>query len=416
MNPIRPETRHTVVLLVGTGITTAFGLAYGIYATRVLGEGSVGAFTHALSVVAFLQIAFGPINGTVAKFSAEYAGTGALGRVRSLVDAVMRRVGAYGAVALAVAVVAAIPLATFWKYTSPVPLIVALLITFGTLVLSVARGALRGLQQFGTLNTNTIFEAGCRLLIGLALLSIWADASAALFAYFIAIVATLGLSRRQLNSSWKDARSEPVDGRSVRRFALPMFVLMLTSAAFQNIDMLVAKRVLSIGDSDAYGVAFYLSGRAIAVLVTPFNTLMLPMLANLHGAGRPTRGPFLRVCAYFLILTTAPLALFFLWPGELMQLLYDDRFTAAIALLFPLAIARLIGHLCHMIGLAGAAGGRFGSLYLYVAGLLVQLPLLILFAQTGEQIVHVLLGAQGVTLIALCVQLVISTARRRSIR
>jgi len=395
---LRPETRHTVVLLLGTGITTALGLAYGVYATRMLPEGSVGTFAHALSIVAFLQIALGPINGTVAKFTAEYAGKGELGRVRSLVGEVARRVARYGAIVLTLAVVVAFPLAAYWKYASPGPLILALLITFVTLLLSVTRGALRGLQRFGSLNGNTIFESACRLLVGLPLLMLWLNATAALSAYFVALMATLVLARRQLRGVWAGAAPVSIDGRSVRRFALPMFVLMLASAGFQNIDMLVVKRALSTADADAYGVAFYLTGRAVAVLVTPFNTLMLPMLANLHGAGRSTQSPFLRVCGYFILLAAIPLGLFFMWPGAIIHGLYGDRFTGAVALLCPLAVVRLMGHLCHMIGLAGAASGRFGFLYVYVIGFIAQAIALGVCESTASAIVSALLWIQALTL------------------
>jgi len=377
---------------------------YGVYATRVLGEGSVGAFTHALSVVAFLQIAFGPINGTVAKFAAEYAARGGMGRVRSLVSEVARRVAAYGGIALVVASVAAFPLASFWKYTSPAPLLIALLITYATLILSVARGALRGLQRFGALNTNTIVESACRLAIGLALLGFWGGASVALLAYLIALVVTLALSLRQLRSMWNDTPRERVDGRAVRRFALPMFAFMLVSAGFQNIDMFLVKRVLPMAEADSYGVAFFLTGRAIAALVTPFTILLLPMLAHLHERGQSTRRPFLRVCGYFLLSTGIPLVLFGTFPGHLLNLLYGDRFSEAASVLFLLAIARILGHFCHIIGLARAAAGRFSFLIIYGSGFFVQSAMLAYFGRDSQSVVHILLWTQLAVLLALVLQ------------
>lgn len=408
---IRTETRHTIVLLAGTGVTTALGLVYGVYATRALGDGAVGTFTHALSVVAFLQIAFGPINGTVAKFAAEYNEAGSMGRVRSLVREVTRRVGTFGFVALVVALAASIPLAQFWKYPSATPLMLAMVMTFATLLLSVARGALRGLQRFGALNVNTIFESGCRLAVGAALLAIWTDASIALLAYVAALLGTLLLSQRQLHAYWSDAAPEALDGRAIRRFALPMFIFMLASAGFQNVDMLVVKRVLSITEADSYGVAFYLTGRAIAVLVTPFTILLLPMLASLHGRGLATQRPFLRVCGYFVALASIPLALFALVPDRLMHLLYENRFADAAGILLPLAIARMLGHLCHIVGLAQAAAGRFGFLYVYSAALVVQSVALGGWGRSADGVVEILLWSQGITLVILITFLGVNARR-----
>ena len=401
MKNLRPETRHAIVLMIGTGVTTLLGLVYGVYATRRLGDGAVGTFTHALSVVACLQIAFGPINGTVAKFTAEFSTTGERGRVRCLVHEFARRIMTYGAIFLVIAMLLALPLAKFWKYETPFPLMLAMLMTFLTLLLSVARGALRGLQKFGALSINTIFEAACRLAVGLPLLLFWINPGTALVAYLLALAATLIFSRRQLRAWWGDAPRVLVDGRSVQRFMVPMFLLMLTSAGFQNIDMLFVKRLFSATEGDAYGVAFYVTGRAAAVLVTPFNILMLPLIAARHSAGAATLNSFLRVFGYFLLLAAVPLGLIALWPRELMELLYGDRFPAAATLLLPLTLLRLISHLCHLIGLGSAAMGRFRFLYVYAIGLGAQVVALLWGSTSIHQVPVMLLWTQGLTLIAL---------------
>jgi O-antigen/teichoic acid export membrane protein len=407
MISFRPEARQTFVLMVGGGATALLGLIYGLYATRTLDAGAVGEFTHALAIVAFLQISLGPINGTVAKFTAEYAAQGATGRIRSLVAEVTRRVAGYGLIPLLIAVVLAFPLASFWKYQSPVPIVVAFAITYTALVLSVSRGALRGLQAFGQYNVNIIFESGLRLVIGAVLLAFWIGSTAGLLPYLVALGATLLLSHWQLNRKWANVPSEPVDGRAVRGFVGPMFLLMLAYAGFQNMDMLFAKRVFASELADAYGVAFYLTGRAVDAMVTPFHTLMLPLLANLHGAGKPLTATFLRICCYFLGLAILPLLLFALWPEPLVRLVYGDRFLEAVPILFPLTAVRVIGHLCHLVGLAGAAAGRFAFLIIYIAGLLAQFVAMLFWHQSPPMIVKTMVVVQSATLVCMAVQFLI---------
>jgi len=396
---MRLEARQSLILVAGTGVTTLLGVAYTLVVGRTLDESALGEFTHALSIVAFCQIALGPINGTVAKFAADYSAKGELGRVRGLTREIAKRVAGYGLPIVIAACVIAPGLASFWQYATSWPMIIAIIMTYVTLLLSVARGALRGLQAFGPFNVNTIFEAAVRLPIGVALLMTWSEPSAGLLAYLIALVATLILSDRQLAASWQGHPVAPVDGRAIRQFTWPLLLLMVTSAGFQNVDMLAVKRFFPGDDAGSFGIAFRLA-QAVAVVVTPFNTLMLPLLATKHSAGRAITGTFLRVCGYFLLLAAVPLAAFALWPDEIMNVLFPNKFAGAAAILFPLTLVRLVGHLAHMIGLAGAAANRFGFLWLYVPGLFLETAALILWHDSLGTVVRILLVTQCVTLFA----------------
>ncbi len=399
------EARHAAHLLVGTGATALLGVIYGVYATRRLDTASVGEFTHALSIIALLRVGLGPINATVARFAAQYASTGPVGKVRTLVHEVARRSARYGLVALIPALLLSVPLADFWRYRSPAPLQLAFLTIYATLLLNVARGALRGLKRFGSFNVSTISEAACRLVLGIGLLSMWVDTSAAVASYLFGVVAALLLSMPSLRKVWDGIAPEPVNGTAIRRFVGPMALLMATSAVLQNMDMQVAKRFFDVEATATYGIAFYLTGQAMAVLVAPFNTLILPLVAGAPGPARKRRAIVFRVSAAFVSLAALPLFVLAIWPGELIELLYDDRFIQASPLLLPLAGARLMGSLNHLLVLAGAATGRFSFLAVYCAGALGELVALAIWHATPAQTAVVVLAAQTLLLVSLLAQM-----------
>ena len=62
----------------------------------------------ALAFASFCNIALGPINGTIAKFSAQYAARGEYGKVRSIYREAARRMALYGFVVFALAALAEI--------------------------------------------------------------------------------------------------------------------------------------------------------------------------------------------------------------------------------------------------------------------------------------------------------------------
>ncbi|MCH8966333.1 MAG: glycosyltransferase [Planctomycetes bacterium] len=396
----RKEARHSVVLVAGTGVTAVLALIYTVYAQRVLGPALSADFVTALSLMALCQIALGPINGTVARFTAQFASRQELGRIRGLSREVTKRVAVFALAGVVVGLIALKPLATFLAFDSVVPLLLAYAAIYSLLVLSVARGVLRGLQAFGKLNLNTIVEAAIRLCVGVAILSVFVGATAGLAAYLIALVAILGFSYVQLSRVWVGCEPVAVDRRAIIRFTLPLFLVMMTSAGFQNVDMLTVKHYFVRMDAGVYGAGFTLA-RSMAVFVTPFTTLMLPLLTTLHERGERILGTLLRLTSYFLLLAALPVAVIALWPEWIIGVLFREEFAGASQVLLMVTVARLLGFLCHILALAGAATNNFRFLVVYVPGLIVQTISLAVWHESLSQIASLLVLVHGATLVAM---------------
>lgn len=397
---MRPETRDSLILLFGTGLTTGLGMLYSIYVARTLGPSNAADFFTALSLVAFCQIALGPINATVTRFTAQYAAHHEYGKIRSLYREIVRRVATYGLLGIPLVLVVMKPLGQWLRFESTWTLIVSFAMLYGLMVLSVARGVIRGAQRFSSHNTNIIIEAASRLAIGFFILQWMPSATLGLSAYVAALVITLWVSKKQLQNIWAGYDPAGVDGQAIRRFTAPMFIMMITSAGFQNIDMLFTKHYFSDVEAGLYGASFTLA-RSISALVTPFTTLLLPLLSTLHHRGERILKPFLRVCGYFLLLAAFPMLLFGFWPEQIMHLLYGDEFIGSAEVLFPLAMVRLIGYLCHMLALAYASMSRFRFLYIYAPGLIILCTWLGYDHSSVMRIVQINLLIQSAVLIAM---------------
>lgn len=396
---MKPETKQSVILVGGTGIATALGLVFSAVAGRLLGPERGADFFGAVSLVAFCQIALGPINTTVARFCARYLGESSPGKVHSLYRAVLRRVIVVGAIGIGLALLATPLIRWVLRFDSSGPVIAALLTLYVTFVLSVARGTLRGLQAFVSLNVNNIAEALVRLTLGLLLLLMSRSATVAVAAYFSGTLIAALLGHMQVSAMVGGHDRERVDGKEIVAFTLPVFAMTLIAAGFQNVDMLLVKSLFSDAEAGLFGASHTLS-RTMGALVTPFNTLVLPLVARMHGEGESVAGPMLRVVSYFLLLAAVPLAAFALVPDLVMTTLFGADFEAAGALLFPLSVARLAGHTAHLGALACAALGRFRFLYFYGAGFFAQVVLLVMFHGSPEAVVRVALVSQLGTMLA----------------
>lgn len=406
------ELRHTVNLVVGTGVTALLALVYASVTARQLGTELFGEVAVCLSLIMAAQTALGPINGIVARFTAEYAAHGVWGKVRTLYIEFRRRVLAWGAVGGLLTLALTPSLRETFRLSSNWPLYISYAVLFVTLWLSIGRGTLRGAQAFTAHNVNTILDAAARLLVGALLVSLWPRPVPALLAYLIGLLLTLAYTPRQLRTLWACHSVEPIAGAEVRRFAWPMLAAMLITAGFQNVDMLYVKYAFSGEEAGVYGAAFTLT-RLMAVLVTPFNVVLLPMLTARHADGRSVHGSLGRLCLYFVVLSAAPLALFALWPGAVVRAFSPGGYDAAAALLAELALIRLLGHLGHMIALAGAAVNDFRFLYFYAPLLAVQTAALFRGAASLREVLHTLLAVHIVMILAFGVYLVVAPWSRR---
>lgn len=409
------QTRQTTLLVGCNGFSAAFSLVLTVIIGKTLGAEGYADFAAATAVTMFANIAFGPINGTVAKFAAEYLSHQRPGKVRKLQDEVTRRLLRYGVPAGVVIAAGLLPFARLLKFRSPLPLALAFAMIYLILLLSVSRGILRGAQAFGAYSVNVLAEGVARLGFGALLVLSLRTAGGALAGYVLAYLSVAVLAWWQTRPVIGSSKPEPIDADAIRRFTGPMFVLMLTTAGFLHMDMLFVKSLFSEGQAGAYGAAVTLSN-AVGVLVTPFNIVLLPILTALYEQRRPGRGAFLRVIAGAVIAGVVPLAVFSIWAADLLGGLYGPGFALAAPYLARMAAARLCAYLAAIVALVPVAASRFGFLWVYSAALGVQAAAMLVFRANPGQIVSVALIVQAATLLALSAYIAFTrTSGRRKV-
>jgi O-antigen/teichoic acid export membrane protein len=399
-SPARSEIRHAVVLAGGTATAAVLALVYQFVVGHTLGTEEFADFATALSLVYFGAMAAGPISATATRFSAEFAERGEFGKIRSVAALLSRWVTGWGLVGCVIALVAVRPVSTWLHFRSVVPLVVAIAVVYLTLLVSLARGFLRGVQDFPRYNLGLIVEAGLRLGLGVLFVNLLLNAGAALAAYAIALVIVLPLSAGQVKSTWRAHLSAPVDPSTIRRFGLPMLLFALISAGFLTVDMVLVKRLFAAPEAGLYGGAVTLA-RSVGLIYAPFGLMLLPLfVAETVRGGRPLL-TLLRVGAYFVGLAWLPVLAFMIWSTEILGLTFGSDFLAAAPLLVPLALCAMLAGISTLIGNALAGLDRFWFLVPYICGLVLETALLATWHQSLERVALMVLTAQALTALAM---------------
>ena len=398
---MRLEARHTAILIVGTGATALISIAYRIYAGRMLGPARFADFGAAVSFILLCCAALGPINGIVARFTAQYAARREHGKIRTLSRHISRRVALAGLAFFLTGLLVVTPLSSFLNIHSNATLPVACVAVVLTLLLSVARGLLRGLQRYSALSWNGVAEATSRLGMGAALLALWTTPVAGVAAFVLAAAVALMVARVQLAGSLDRHPAQPLDGSAVRRFALPMFVASLAKGGFEYFDTLAATHFLDPPELAGCYVAAANLSLVIGVLATPFATLVLPLMTSLQEQGRRTTPTFVRICLYFLILAGTPACICWLWPEWVLEVTFAEGFSQAAPWLFPLVLARLATYLAALISMLLLTRDDYRFLLIYVAAFGLEVIGLFIWHESADMIVRVVCVTQFACLMAM---------------
>jgi len=380
------DVRRVSELVVAAGITAILTIGYIVYAGRVLGPAEYADFSAGLSVIYLFSVALSPVTPTVARLVTRSAVRGDIAAVASLRRAVLLRLVIALVVVALLLLAFATPIARALHFRTTSTLLISFSAALLFALLSVDRGVIHGLLRFRAHNVNTVLEAVIRAGGAVVLLHTWRNSTAALLSYAIALLIAEGVIAAMFAREWHGVSSAAVDWQEVTRLTLPMVVLMLAIAIFQNADVLAVKRWFAASDAGVYGAASAVA-RAFGVIFVPLYVLAGPLLTGAHDSGRPLRGLTLQLCGVFLALSAIPLLLFVVWPERIMTLLYGPAYAAAGPLVARLGGVAIVTYTALMLAQALISVADFRFLAVYGLGAIAQvIALLARHASYGDVI------------------------------
>jgi O-antigen/teichoic acid export membrane protein len=336
---------------------------------------------------------------------------GDIAAVASLRRAVVLRLTIAIVVLAVVFLVFATPLARALHFRATSTLLISFAAALLFALLSVDRGVIHGLMRFRTHNVNTVLEAVIRAGGAILLLQRSRTSTAALISYAVALLVAEGVIAGMFAREWRRVAPAPVDWSEVTRLILPMIVLMLAIAIFQNADVLAVKRWFAPSDAGVYGAASAMA-RAFGVIFVPLYVLAGPLLTGAHDSGRPIRGLTLQLTGVFLALSTIPLLLFLIWPERIMTLLYGPAYAAAGPLVARLGGVAIITFTALMLAQALISVADFRFLAVYGFGAIAQVIALAGRHATYNDVIFALYVPQ--TIVLFIVAILFATCSRLS--
>ena len=386
------------------GLSAVLSMGYIVLTGRLVGPAEYSDFSAGLSLIYFFAVTTSPLTPTVGRMIARLNARAEGNRIPILRNALIRKAIAYCGLAAGTGLAISPLIARWLHFRSAAPVALALVASLLCAIVSIDRGLLHGLLRIRTYNINIFTEAFVRCFGALALLQwVSASASASLSTYVAGFAAAELLIVLQLPRD-KNPTDSSVDWTEFKRLAVPMAMLMLCVAILQNTDMLAVKRWMPAGEAGLYGAASALA-RGFGVVFVPLYVFSGPILTQAHEDRRGVTAEALRLCAWFVATCALPFLGLLLWARPIVTVLYGAAFTAAAALIVPLAGAAVITYVALLAVQVFITLGDFRFLAVYAGAAVLQVALLAVFHQSIEAILAVLYVCQGGVLLAISVML-----------
>ncbi|HEV7573150.1 MAG TPA: hypothetical protein VGQ21_16740 [Thermoanaerobaculia bacterium] len=392
------------ITLVGASVTSAgLGYLWTIVTGRLLPAAEYADFSASASIIYFAATALAPCAQTMAYFTALYIAAGNADAVFALERRALRLIGVAGLVVMIAAAAVSSPLAAALHFRSRLTLLLAIATAVGAGFLHIKRGRLLGQQQFRRYSWNITLESIVRLVAAVLLLLVAANAAASVGAYTAALLAAMALA------GWRSVNFEGVEIAAVRRYFTPVFAYTIIYAGFQNIDVLVVKRLFPPKEAGVYGAASLLA-RAAGMLVMPFVAFAVPHLVEVLNDAAEIRRRFARIVIQYIGLAAGAVAVLGLASRTIIALLFGREYGPAASLLLPLSAGIALSGLVFLLCQLPVATNRFGFVKWYALGLLIELAGLAMFHRTLLAIPVVLIVTNAIALMLMIPHLRTRTA------
>ncbi len=377
--PPEPETGKAIALAAATMSENLVEVVFTVIFTRWLGADGYGSLAALLNLSVILFVPGAALQVAAAR-EATLGRLGRGGELAGTLDRWTRHILVGLVVISVLAIVARQPLAELinveqeWA-AAAVPATGVL-----WLLLCLQRGLLQSARAYREVGLSILLEALGRLAVAVAFVGLGLGVTGAYLGTLAAIAVTavvLGwLLRRRLGPPARDTRPHPLPELALGA-ALPIAALTLV-AALQNVDVIMAKHVLSDAAAGVYA-ASTVAAKAVVWIAVGLGFWVLPEATRRAAAGGDPRPVLGRGLAVIVALSACALTIFGLVPALLLRTAFGAEYESGADVLLTLGAAYsllAVSYLCVQFQL-GLHRRRFALVLVVMA---VAEPLLLLSA------------------------------------
>jgi O-antigen/teichoic acid export membrane protein len=188
------------------------------------------------------------------------------------------------------------------------------------------------------------------------------------------------------------------NNKLVKNFFLITAFYELTQIIINNSDILLVKHYFEPYEAGLYA-SLALIGRVVYFIAWMFVMLLLPKVVQLKKEGKPTLPILLKYVGYIAFIAIVIVTSCFLFPKEIIGLLFGSDYTSISSLLWKYALATSIFAISNIFAYYFLSLDTYMPVVLSGIFGMLQIVLIVLYHETLAQVVHVQIIAMILLLI-----------------
>lgn len=383
----------SIIMTGGTLLAGVLDYGFNVAAGRLLVPVEYSILVSVLSILQILLHVTNVIRNVTAYYTAEISvQTGNRGQVGPFFWRGLRWAGQWGVLAMVLFALLSVPLSRLLQMPTAWPLWAAALALLMLFMRPITDGTLQGLQRFRRLAVVNVFQAVLRLTTAVVLITLGWQAFGAILALPIATFTTFGLALWFLRPYVLGEQAEPYRPTVSWQYSTYTFFGLLFYALLVNLDIIFTRAWFPPETAATYAAVATL-GKINLFISVAIGMVLFPKAIERYTQGRHV-WPILSLSFGIILLPGLFMTtLFFLFPGEIVHLVFQNDFANPGAVLGWVGLATTLFGGVNLWLNYTLAIQRTRYVYLMGVSLFVQISGLLLFNSSLLQIALVQVSA-----------------------
>lgn len=313
--------RHNTLLFVANIATSISSFLYHPVVGHLLGESGYGTAVSLGGLFAVLLIPTQVVTYLFNKFAADLSAQGRLDQVNYLLRKGTVLALALGVLAVVICIALSSSIAGFYKLSSLEPVIIVSLGVIIAFAYPLNLGVLQGRQQFAWFALCNFLNSILRVALAAILLLAHFGLSGALLASVLTSFVVYLLTFLPLRDVLRGPQKAIPSLKPLLTYSIGAVLALSGGVLLTNIDTILAKHYFT-ADMAGYYAALVTMGRTVLFIGGSFVLVMFPKVAALHQQGRPHGALLGWTMAGVFVLSTSALVVFWLFPGQVINLIF----------------------------------------------------------------------------------------------
>lgn len=399
MDAVPLGMRQGVVMFVTSSVANFLAYLLHVFLSRMLGPAEYGVFASLLSVFVLLSVPAMIVRMVVAKYVSRFHAREEAGKIAAFLVAALKWISVGGILATLALILSSGYVAAYLQIPSAVPVIVIATMTLVGTLMSVATGALQGLQKFRALGANMVLAAGSRFILAVGLVALGLGASGALASSTLSGALAFGTALVPLSYLFRqrDACLD-VQTRDIFQYSAVVFLGLLCFTALTNVDLVVVKHYFDPVDTGHYSAASVLA-RIILFFPGGIGVVMFPKASSNFALNRDSTVVIRKTILAVAVLCGLLVAAYSLFPALLVSALFGEGYEASVPLIGIYGLAMSLFALINTLLLYYLSVQNIKFVWLLLVSTVVQILALNIFHDSLRQVIYVLVLVSTLTLL-----------------